>query len=345
MANPTLTYNELKQQISSGKLAPVYLLHGKEGYFTDQLVKMFENVLPESEREFNQYVLYGPQIEPGRVMDLCCGFPMMGERQVVILKEAQAMRAEQINRLHRYVLDPSPTTVLVIVFRGDDAKGKDLLAACRKRAVIFESKEIKEYQMGAQVNNYVALKGMTIQSKATAMLVEFIGTNLSHMVNEIDKLATILGPHAEITPEAIERNIGISKEYNTWELIDALAQKNMAKCMHIANYFASNPKSPAYPQITAAIYNYYADILIAFYAKDKSPSGLMGLFNLKNVKQLDRFTISMRNYNAFQIIECIWALRQFDVQSKGVGSRQNAHNLFRDLIFHLLTAPGNLGVK
>lgn len=342
MAAPAVTYDSLSKSIIKKDLAPVYILHGEEGYYIDELVKQFEQVLSPEEKEFNQYILFAPQSSSAEIRDVCRRFPMMAERQMVIVKEAQAARADQIDKLASYVQEPSNTTVLVIVFRGEVAKGKDLIAAVKKKGVIFESKKVKDYQMLTLIENYVKNKGLSIDQKSKEMLRDFIGNDLSTLFNQIDKLVTILGPNATITPAAVELNIGISKDYNNFELVDALAVKDAAKVFKIANYFESNPKANPLMVTTAALYNFYSDLLIAFYSKDKTEQGLMQALGLKYPVQAKKYLSALRYYNAFQTIEAIWALRQFDVQSKGRGSRQNVNKLFHDLMFHLLTAPGDL---
>lgn len=342
MATAAVTFDGLKKQIASGKLAPVYLLHGAESYYIDELVKEFEKVVPEADKEFNQYVLYAPQVEPGAVMYLCSRYPMMAERQVVILKECQAVRADQVNRLFRYVEHPSPTTVFVIVFRGDTAKGKDLMAVAKKHAVIFESKKPADYQLVPLISKCISEAGLVPDQKALEMLRDFIGTDLSRLYNEVGKLKTILAPGAKVTPEVVEQYIGVSKEFNNFELIDAISVRDAAKAFRIADYFAANPKANPLVMTTAALYGFFSDLMVAFYAKDKSDAGLMKDLNLKFDKQLRKFRAGMRSYNAFQVIEIISALRRFDAQSKGMGSRQNEHALFHDLIFHILSAPGNI---
>ncbi len=342
MAAAAITFDELRRDIKKGNLAPVYLLHGKEGYFTDLIVKDMENILQPEDREFNQYVLYAPQTSPAEITEVCSRFPMMAERQVVIVKEAQAARADQINKLADYVNNPSATTVLVIVFRGDEAKGKELIAAVKSKGIIYESKKVKEWQLPNMIQAYVKSKSMNIDGKSLEMLADYIGTDVSRLYNEIDKLALILGPGATVTPASIERNIGISKDFNNFELVDALAAKDAAKVFRIAGYFANNPKANPLPVTTVVLYNFYSDLLIAFYATDKSDQGLMKELGLKYPMQLKKFKTAMRTYNAFQTIEAIWALRQFDNRSKGNGSRQDAYRLFHDLMFHLLSAPGKL---
>jgi DNA polymerase-3 subunit delta len=174
------------------------------------------------------------------------------------------------------------------------------------------------------------------------MLTEFVGTDLSRLYNEIDKLIGILGPGATITDEAIEHHIGFSKDYNSFELVDALACRDNTKVFRIANYFRANPKAASLVMVNAVLFNYFSDLLTLFFEKDKSERALMAAVGARVSIQFKKFSLGMRNYNAFQVIEIIRAIRRFDVQSKGGGSRQNEHDLFRELMFHILTAPGNL---
>jgi DNA polymerase-3 subunit delta len=268
--------------------------------------------------------------------------PMMAERQVVILKEAQAIRADQLNKLHRYAAHPLSTTILVICCRGAAAKGKELIAAVKANGIIFESKKVTDYTVGPLIASYIKTKGMTAEQKSLEMLRDFIGTDLSRLFNEIDKLAQILGARAAITPEAIERYIGVSKEFNSFELVDAIAMHDAAKVYRITEYFRSNPKANPLVLTTAAIFAFFSDLLIAFYTPDKTDQGLMSALKLKSNFQLRRYRTAMTHYNAFQVIEIMGALRDFDAKSKGVGSRLNEHLLFRQLMHHILTAPGKI---
>lgn len=342
MAAPAVSFYSLCQQIANGQLAPVYLLHGEEGYYIDRLIERFENLLTDEDKEFNFHVLYAPETEPGAVADLCMQYPMMADRQVVILKEAQAIPAAKINQLYRYVESPSPTTVLVICFRGEQAKGKELLAAVRANGVNFESKKLTEKDAPHVIGEFIKEKGLKTEPKALEMLRDFVGTDLSRLYNEIDKLTTSLGSGATITAEAVERNIGMSKDYNNYELIDALAVKNAAKVFEIAEYFKSSPKNNPLVLSAAAIFAYFADLLAAIYCPDKSDNGLMAELKLRYPGHLRRYKLGMQRYNAFQIIEIIAAIRRYDAMSKGVRSRQTDHQLFRDLLYHILTAPGNI---
>lgn len=343
MAAPAVTFESLKSQLAKRQYAPIYLLHGEEGYYIDALVKIFEQILPPEERDFNMYTMYAPEVSPDTVMDACRRYPMMSEYQVVILKEAQAIKADQLNRLHLYASQPSPTTLLVICCRGAVAKAKDLIAEIKKNnGVVFLSEKIKEYNALNYISSYIKLKGLNAEQKALEMLRDYIGTDLSRLYNEIDKLVLILGKNAMITPESIERNIGVSKDYNNFELIDALAQKDTLKVFNIVEYFRLNPKNNPTVLTVAAIFNYYSDLLTLYFSKDKSEPTLMAMVGAKWPVQFAKFKAGMKNYNAFQVIEIISAIRDFDAKSKGIGSRQNEYDLLKDLVFHILSAPGDI---
>lgn len=344
MASSTPTYSELRRQLAAKtSLAPVYLLHGEEGYYIDELVKDFEALVPEEERDFNLYVLYAPESGVETVMDVCHRYPMMAERQVVIVKEAQAIRADQLNRLHSYVERPTPTTVLVISCRGAQAKGKELLAAVKKNGVIFESKRLSERNILPVISDLIKEKKLSVDPKALSMLRDYIGVDLARLYNEIDKLALILGPRAMITPEAIERNIGISKDYNNFELIDAINSRNAAKAFAIAEYFRNNPKNNPTVMTVSSLFNQFSNLLIYHYTRDKSQSGYLDALGLKSPWALKGYETAARNYNVRQTIEIISAIREFDTRSKGIDSRQNEYDLLKDLIFHILTARGFIG--
>ncbi|MCM1521338.1 MAG: DNA polymerase III subunit delta [Muribaculaceae bacterium] len=334
------TFSQLRRDLAAGKTAPVYLLHGEEGYFIDELVKDFERLVPEDERDFNLYTLYAPESGVETAMDICHRYPMMADRQVVILKECQAIRADQLNKLHHYASRPNESTIFVICSRGALVKGKELNAAVKKNGVIFTSNKFKENQIGPAIAAIVKEKGLNIEPKAMVMLRDYIGTDLSHLYNEIDKLSLILGKGAMITPEAIERNVGISKDYNNYELIDALNSRNANRAFAIVRYFSNNPKSNPMVMTVNVLFNHFANILIYHYTADKTKSGYMDALGFRNDWQLKFFEPAPRSYNVRQTIEIITAIRKCDAMSKGIGSRQDAYDLLNDLIFHILTARG-----
>ena len=341
-AAPATSFEDIRKSLKKGEIAPVYILHGEEGYFIDALAKDFENLLPEADKEFNQYVVYAPETEPETIINLCRGVPMMADRQVVIVKEAQSARADKLAKLKNYLAAPVSTTVLVICSRGAVLKGKELFDAAKKGgAVIFDSKKIADWNIAAFISEYIRKKGLNADQKAVEMLHDFVGTDLSRLVNEVDKLASLLPPNASITPEAIERNIGVSREYNSFELVDAIAARDPRRVFRILAYFKSNPKAVPLVMATASIFNFFTDLLVAYYTPDRSDAGLMAALGCKPFA-LKRIKLGMSRYNALQIVEIIGAIRDFDVKSKGVGSRQNEHELFHQLAYHILSAPGRV---
>ena len=343
MAAPVVTFESLRTQLARRQYAPIYLLHGEEGYYIDALVKIFEQILPPEERDFNMYTMYAPEVSMDTVMDACRRYPMMSEYQVVILKEAQAINAATLNRLHLYASQPSASTILVICCRGAVAKTKDLIAEIKKNnGVVFLSEKIKEKQVINHIASHIKFKKMNAEPKSLEMLRDYIGTDLSRLYNEIDKLHLVLGDNAMVTPESIERNIGISKDYNNFELIDALAQKDALKAFKIVEYFRLNSKNNPTVLTVTSIFGYFSDLLTLYFAKDKSQANLMAMVGAKWDIQFAKFQHGMRNYNAYQVIEIISAIRDFDAKSKGVGSRQNEYDLLKDLIFHIISAPGNI---
>ena len=344
MASSTPTFQELKRRLAARtQLAPVYLLHGEEGYYIDELVKDFEALVPEEERDFNLYVLYAPETGMDDVMEVCHRYPMMAERQVVIVKEAQAIRADQLNKLHSYIERPNPTTVLVIAVRGAQAKGKELLAAVKKNGVTFESKRLSEKNLVPAISELIKEKGLNVDPKALSMLRDYIGADLAQLYNEIGKLALILGQGAMVTPEAIERNIGISKDFNNFELVDAIVSRNAGKAFAIVEYFRNNPKNNPTVMTVSSLFNQFANLLVYHYTRDKTPAGYMDALGLRATWALRSYETAARNYNVRQTIEIISAIREFDTRSKGIGSRQNEYDLLKDLIFHILTARGIIG--
>ena len=341
-AAPAITYDALLQQIESRNLAPVYLLHGEEGYYIDALVKKFSEIIPEEDKEFDESVLYAPERSIPEIIEACRRYPLMNERQVVIVKEAQAIRADQLNKLSVYAESPSPTTVLVICCRGAASKAKNLNDEIKKNGVIFESKKIDDRQLGSVLSGFIPSTGLNVEPKALAMLRDYVGSDLSRLYNEIDKLTIILGKGATVTPESIERNIGFSKDFNNFELIKALANHDSLRAFQIVEYFRSNPKNNPTVLTVGILFNYFSNLLLLHFCRDKSERAMAAELGFKSTYALMDYRPGLRYYNAYRTIEIISAIRDFDRKSKGVGSRQNEYDLLHDLIFHILTAPGDI---
>lgn len=338
MASSQPTVNDIRERLRANAPAPIYVLHGEEAYYTDELVKDFEALVPDDEKDFNLYILYATQVEPDVVVDACLRYPMMAERQVVILKEAQNCKADYLNRLVEYAKRPNPQTVLVIVGRGETLTGAAFMKAVASGGgVVFNSPRLWESQIGQKIEEIVAENGLKIDAKAKAMLLEHCGTSLSRIVNEIRKLTLVLPKNSFITPQVIEKLIGVSKDYNAFELVDALATRDAAKCYTIAEYFRSNPKNNSSIAANAQIFNFFANLLIAHYTPDKTNDGLAKALGMKpRSMPLGRVERAMRMFNARQVINAISACRRHDARSKGVGSRQDEYDLLRELIFTIL---------
>lgn len=332
------TISDIRAALKGGTPAPVYVIHGEEAYYADELVKDFEALVAPDERDFNLYVLYATQVEPDAVVDACLRYPMMAERQVVILKEAQAVKADYLNKLVEYVKRPNPQTVLAVIGRGETLSGASFMkAVAAGDGVVFNSPKLWESQVGQKIEELAADAGLKVDPKAKAMLIEHCGTSLSKISNEIRKLTLVLPKNAFITPQVVEKLIGVSKDYNTFELLEAIVARDAAKCYTIAEYFRSNPKNNSSIAANSMIFNYFANLLIAHYTPDKSNDSLAKAIGAKpRSAAVARIERGLRTYNARQVINAISACRRHDARSKGVGSRQDEYDLLREMLFTIL---------
>lgn len=343
MATPSaaLGFDRLRREINGRQLAPVYLFHGEEGFFIDELLKAVEGALPEADREFNLYTMYATESSAAAVVARSQGYPMMADRQIVIVKEAQGWGADDWETIAAYAARPVPTTVLAIASRGKTIKSKALttaLTACH--GVDFESKKLKDTAVMPVVEQLVKARGLNIEPKGLEMLCDYVGGDISRIYNQVEKLVVALEAGATVTPEAIERNIGISKEYNTFELRDAIFARDMGRALRIVEYFRANPKNnPAVP-VPATIFSGFAELLVYQFMRDKSPSAVMSALGLKWSGQVARIEKAARGFNARQTIDIIAALRDADRKMKGVGSRQDSYDILRDLVYYILTTRG-----
>lgn len=343
----TPTFQSICRDLRAGRPAPLYLIHGEEGFYIDALVKEFEALVPEADRDFDLTTLYAPELDSARVVDNACRrYPMLGPRQVVILKEVQSVGADFLKPLAAYAASPVPTTVLCVCFRGAKAKGAEFLKGVRAGGgVVFEAAKVKESMIPTAVSSFIKERGLTVDPKALVMLCDFVGTDLSRLYNEVAKLTVTLGAGAMITPEAVERNIGISREYNNFELTRALAEKNAPKVMAIYFNYRANPKAHAVQPLVSLIFNLFANVMTALYAADKSERGLMQELGFSSPWQLKDVRAALSNYNAWQVIEIIDRLREFECSAKGNGSRQDPYDLFFDLLTRILNPLGAAGVR
>lgn len=336
-------FREILTSIKKGTdLSPVYILMGEETFYIDTIVEAFENyVIPESDRDFNQTVFYGNDSDVDFIIATAQQFPVMADRKLVILKEAQTMHQAktQLDKFAPYITRPNSTTVLVIAYKGDtlSSTSKLLKAANASKAVIFKSEPVKEWQLAGHIKDYCNSLGFSIEEKATAMLCEYIGGPLSKVFGEVNKLAMIKGKEKKITAKDIEDHIGISKDYNNFELIKAVSCKNFPHAMKILKYFEKNPKTNPTIVTNSMIFSFFQKVSIAHYLPDKSDKTMMEGIGARSSWQLKDVKEGLRFYNPRQSVNAIHYCREFDTQSKGVASYQNEYDLLRELIFKIFT--------
>lgn len=316
-----MTFEQIITGIKSRDFKPIYLLMGDEPYYIDELTSLFiDTVLPEEERDFNQTILYGMETDVKSVITLARSFPMMSDYQLVVVKEAQNL--SKIEELEVYAKNPLRTTILILNYKnGSLDKRKKLYAEIEKHGVVFESKKIPEYKIPGFISSYVQTKGLGIDQKSAQMLSDYLGNDLSKLTNEIAKLLIAIPPDQKrITAELIEENIGISKDFNNFELLKAIVEKDIFKINQIADYFAKNPKNNPLVMTMSVLFNFFSNLMVCYWAKNKTEQGIAAELGFRNPYQAKDYVQALKNYNAFKSMEIISLLRTYDGKSKGVGN-------------------------
>lgn len=332
-------YADILKDIRNKNFKPVYFLMGEESYFIDLITDaIIANALREEERDFNQTIMYGADVDNyGVVVNAAKRYPMMAEHQLVVVKEAQQISG--IEMLSYYLQQPLASTILVINHKHGTVKGKKLLSEIEQVGVLYESKKLYDSQLPTFINNYVAQQGRTIDIKAVQMIADSTGSDLNKLISELDKLRISMGEaNTHITPELVERNIGVSKDFNNFELINAIVARNAYKANQIVNYFERNPKNNPLVVSISVLFGFFSNLMIAYFASDKSDRGLMQELKLRSTFQSREYITAMRNYNAFKCIDIISLLRQYDARSKGIGTASGTTEgaLLRELVFKIM---------
>ena len=316
-----MTYESIIADLKAGKYAPVYLLHGEESYFIDRISSYIEqHALTDAEKAFNQLVVYGKEIEPSQIIDTARQYPMMSQRRVVVVKEAQAM--SKIDELDAYVKNPSPQTVLVLNYKHKKIDGRSKLAKTFKsQGVAFLSKKLYDNQIPAWISKAVSAKGKKIDANAAAMMAEYLGADLNKITNEIDKIIVNLKDKSTITLAIVQEEVGITKDYNVFELQKAISLNDTQKAFRILQYFKSNPKSNPVVMVVSSLFGYFTKVYTtAYYLKkkeDRELAALVGVspFFLREYKQ------AAKNFSLGKLVSIFSAIETADHQSKGMGSR------------------------
>ena len=337
MAKET-TYEEIVRDLKSRVYKPVYYLMGEESYYIDKISDYIsQTVLKEEEREFNLTVLYGSDTEVSTIINAARRYPMMAEKQVVIVKEAQHIKG--MEDLVFYVQKPLQSTVLVICHKnGVLDRRKKLAAEIEKVGVLFESKKIKDAQLPGFITSYLKRKGVDIEPKASELMAEFVGTDLNRMAGELEKLVITLAPgERRVTSEQIERNIGISKDYNNYELRSAIVAKDVLKANKIIKYFAENPKTNPIQSTLSVLFGFFSNLMLAYYAPEKTEQGIANQLGLKSAWQAREYMTAMRAYSGMKVMQIIGEIRYCDAKSKGVDNASLSDaDLLRELIYKIL---------
>ena len=330
------TTNQLITDIKEAKIAPIYFLMGEEAYYIDAISDFIEsNVLAEDEKGFNQMVLYGKDVSIQDIVSNAKRYPMMAERQVIIVKEAQNL-IKTIEQLVDYAKNPQPTTVLVFNYKYKTLdKRKALYKTLSKAAVVFESKKIYEDKIPSWIQNFLRSKQISITPKAALMLTEFLGNDLSKIANELHKLEIVVGAQKEITPEIIEQNIGISKDYNNFELQKALGNLDHKKAYQIVHYFAQNSKQHPFVLTISILYMYFTKLMTLHTVRDRNPGNVAKALGVHPYFVNEYIAVS-RNFPMKRISGVLETLRIYDTKSKGVGANLSPKDLYNELIYNIL---------
>lgn len=328
--------NQIVSDIKSGNVKPIYFLMGEEPYYIDKISEYIENsVLTEEERGFNQMVLYGRDVTIDEIVANAKRFPMMAEKQVIIVKEAQDL-SRTIENLVSYVENLQPSTVLVLNYKYKTIdKRKKLYKAATKVGVVFESKKMYDYQVADWIRKVLNGKNYQMEPKAAQMLVEFLGTDLSKINNELEKLMVILPSGTIINPNHIEVNIGISKDFNNFELRKSIGNKNVVKANQIINYFSENSKNNPTIMTISLLNSFFTQLFLYHGLQDKSKGNVAKNLGV-NPYFVDDYVTASKNYPMRKVSQVIGFLREADVKSKGVGANISQSDLLKELLFKIM---------
>ena len=330
-------FEEIMSDLKKRIFKPVYFLAGDEPYYIDLITDFIaEKVLPEAEKAFNQIIIYGEETTVNSIIETARRFPMMASHQVVIVKEAQTLK--KIEDLVVYLDKPLLSTILVFNYKYKiiDKRTK-LHKALDTQGVYFESMRLRDYQVPPWIERYLMTKGIKIDPEASAMLTEFLGTDLHKIVNELDKLLiTLPAGKPVITTPLIEKNIGISKDYNNFELQKAVGEKNIYKANMIIRYFADNPKDNPINLTIASLFSFFTKILTYHYLTDKSKNNVASVLKINPFFVKDYETAATK-YNASKTVQIISLLRTYDMKSKGFGDvSTEPGDLLKELVYKIL---------
>lgn len=332
-----MSHKLIIKEIKSKKFQPVYFLHGEEPYFIDAICDaVINNCLQEEEKGFNQTIIYGKSAEPKMLINELKSFPMMGsEHRLVVLKEAQYF--SKLEELCPYLENPNPSTIFVVCYKHKkyDQRKKSLKLSA-KNGLVFHSQKVKEYQLNEWIENYIRSVGYSINSKGIMLLSESLGNDLGRIVNEVEKLGIILGKDKQITEQVIEENIGVSKDYNVYELTNAVSALELDKAYKIINYFELNPKAAKLPQVVSSLFTFFSQILKIHFIKQNSREAIAKTLRVHPFVA-GELSKAKNRFSPKKIARNIEILQEFDLKSKGYGDESSEDaDLMKELVFKLV---------
>ncbi len=335
----TTTFEGIMRDMKAGKFAPIYVLMGYESYYIDRLSDyILEHVLPPEQRAFDQMVLFGADVDAPQVADLAIQYPMMAPKRVIVVKEAQAMKS--IEKLEKYAENPMASTVLAICYKnGTLSRRTKMMTAAERNGVVFESKQMRDWQLPGYIQKILTARKASIDEKSAHMIADAVGSDLHRLHSEIDKLLIALPEdNRRVTPEIVERNIGVSKDFNAFELRSAIANRDVFKANQIAKYFDSNPKTGSIYSMLPSLFYFFQNLMIAYYAPNRtSEQSVAEFLELRSVWGLKDYMVGMRNYSGRKTLQILAKLRETDTKSKGLDNHgTSAGELMKELIFFIL---------
>ncbi len=334
------TYEAVLNNLKARKFAPIYILMGDEAFFIDKLSDFIaDNVLPPGVRDFNQTVLFGSDVTSAQVVDMARQYPVMpAQHNVIIVKEAQNLKSW--DAVEKYLDRPVKTTILVFCYKnGTIDRRKKIVAKAEAVGVVFESKKKKDYELPPFIKGYLKQRKTAIDDKSAAMIAQHIGADLNRLVSELDKvLLSLPADNRVVTPEIVERQIGVSKDFNVFELKNAIVNKDVFKANQIVNYFDKNPKAASLYSFLPMLFTYFQNLMIAYYAPAKNDERALAAFlEMRSVWAVKDYMVGMRNFTASKTLQIIFKMREIDAKSKGLDNPNTPQNeLVKELIFFIL---------
>jgi DNA polymerase-3 subunit delta len=340
MAQAAVTYESVMHDLKARDFKPIYYLMGDESYYIDKISEWIaENVLQPEEKDFNQTVLFGSDVNASQIVDAAKRYPMMSEYQVIIVKEAQNVK--NVEPIEKYLKAPMSSTILVMCHKNGtiDGRKREYVKAIQQAGVLFESKKLRERDLPSFIEQYLKGREASIDPKSTQMIADAIGADLSRLTGELDKVLLSL-PESDrrVTPQVVEDQIGVSKDYNAFEFRDAIVNRNILKSNQIIKYFDENPKAGGLYALLPMMFSYFQNLMLSYYCPQKgSQEALAQWLDMKSPWGARDYMTGMRNYSAMKVMQIISKIREIDAKSKGLDNPNTAPGeLMKELIFFTL---------